>query len=112
MGEIAPRNAFAGAWQHTLNISVTQSVPIWRDIDVKLFATMVNFANLLNKKWGIVENYGQYNAPYGEQTVAGTGYNAATGQYLYTFNPGTLGAPQLFSDMSRWVLQVGVKLEF
>ncbi|MGA2693830.1 MAG: hypothetical protein ABSF76_15820, partial [Opitutaceae bacterium] len=74
------------------------------------------FANLLNKKWGIVENYGQYNYPYGEQTVAGTGYNPkgnnGAGQYLYTFNTGTLGAPQLYSDLSRWFLQVGVKLEF
>ena len=112
MGKIAPRNAFAGAWQHTLNASLSQSIPVWRDIDVKLFATMFNFANLFNKKWGIVENYGQYNYPYGEQTVAGTGYNAKTNQYLYTFNPGTLGAPQVYSDMSRWYMQVGVKLEF
>jgi len=115
-GQVAPRNAFAGAWQHTLNISVTQSIPVWHDVDVKVFATMFNFANLINKNWGIVTNYGQYNFPYGEQTVVGTGYNAAgnggAGQYLYTFNPGTLGAPQTYSDLSRWYLQVGVKLEF
>jgi hypothetical protein len=115
-GQVAPRNAFAGAWQHTLNLSVTQSIPVWHDVDVKLFATMFNFANLLNKNWGIVSNYGQYNYPYGEQTVAGTGYNAAgnggAGQYLYTFNTGTLGAPQVYSDLSRWYLQIGVKLEF
>jgi hypothetical protein len=81
-----------------------------------MFATMFNFANLLSKKWGVVDNFGQYNAPFGEETTAGTGYNAAgnggKGQYLYTFNPGTLGAPQLYSDMTRWYLQVGVKLEF
>jgi len=112
MGKIAPRNAFAGAWQHTLNVSLTQSIPVWRDVDVKVFATMFNFANLFSKKWGIVENYGQYNYPYGEQSVAGTGYNAKTNQYMYTFNSGTLGAPQIYSDMSRWYMQVGVKLEF
>ncbi len=116
MGQVAPRNAFAGAWQHTVNLSFSQSVPIWRDVDVKMFATMFNFANLLSKKWGVVDNFGQYNAPFGEETTAGTGYNAAgnggKGQYLYTFNPGTLGAPQLYSDMTRWYLQVGVKLEF
>jgi hypothetical protein len=115
-GQVAPRNAFWGAWQHTLNLSLTQSVPVWHDVDVKVFATMFNFANLLDKKWGIVSNYGQYNFPFGEQTVAGTGYNPAgnggAGQYLYTFNPGTLGAPQLYSDLSRWYLQVGVRLEF
>jgi hypothetical protein len=116
MGQIAPRNEFAGAWQHTLNLSVSQTIPIWRDVDVKAFATMFNFANLLNKNWGIVSNYGQYNYPYGEFTVVGTGYNPAgnggAGQYLYTYNPGTVTAPQVYSDLSRWYLQVGIKLEF
>ena len=84
-GKVAPRNDFAGAWQHTLNLSLTQSIPIWHDVDVKLFATMFNFANLLSKSWGIVQNFGQYNAPFGEATVAGTGYNPTTQKYLYTY---------------------------
>ena len=115
-GQIAPRNAFYSPWEKTLNVHVEQQVPVYGPFRLTLFADCFNFANLLNNKWGIVSNYGVYNDQSGHQTVAGTGYNPAgnngAGQYLYTFNPGTTATPTIYSDQSRWLLQVGARLEF
>ena len=84
-------------------------MPIWRDVRVTLFADCYNFSNLIDKHSGIVDNY---NNAFYTQTIAGTGYNKATGQYQYVFNPGTLGTPSIYSDLSRWQLQVGARIDF
>jgi hypothetical protein len=53
-----------------------------------------------------------FNSSFMTQTVAGTGYDAAANKYIYTFNPGTLGVPTIYSDLSRWQVQIGARLEF
>jgi len=108
-GKIVPRNSANAGEQTSLNVHVEQQVPIHGDIRVVLFADCFNFANLINKKYGVVNNF---NNSFITQTVAGTGYNKATNQYIYTFNPSTLGFSTIYSDMSRWQLQVGARLEF
>ena len=108
-GQIAPRNTAYAPWQETLNLHAEQQVPIWRDVRVTLFADCYNFSNLIDKHSGIVDNY---NNAFYTQTIAGTGYNKATGQYQYVFNPGTLGTPSIYSDLSRWQLQVGARIDF
>ena len=114
-GQVAPENAFYSGFQHTVNLHVEQQVPLGTEaVKLTLFADCFNFANLLSKSWGIVSNYGVYEA--GAHTVAGTGYNPAgnngAGQYEYTFNNGTLNTPTEFSDESRWAIQIGARLEF
>jgi len=46
------------------------------------------------------------------QTIAGTGFDVKNNKYIYTFNPGTLGTPSIYSDLSRWQIQVGARLDF
>jgi Carboxypeptidase regulatory-like domain len=112
-GKVASRNSSFAQWQRTVNLHVEQEVPISGNYHLTLFADCFNFANLLNKKWGVVTNY---DGSFETQTIAGTGYsptgNGGKGQYIYTFNAGTLGLPTTFSDMSRWNIQVGARLEF
>lgn len=108
-GKIAPRNSALAPWQETLNLHVEQQVPIWRDVRVVLFGDCYNFSNLIDKHSGIVDNF---NNAFETQTIAGTGYDAKTNKYMYTFNAGTLGRPSIYSDLSRWQLQVGARLEF
>ncbi len=108
-GQIVPRNSANAGEQTTLNLHVEQQVPIHGDIRMVLFADCFNFANLLSPKYGVVNNY---NNSFITKTVAGTGYNPVTNQYIYTFNPGTLGFSTIYSDLSRWQLQVGARLEF
>ncbi|HEY3756874.1 MAG TPA: carboxypeptidase regulatory-like domain-containing protein [Opitutaceae bacterium] len=115
-GKIAPRNEFNSAWQHTVDLHVEQQVPIYGTARLTLFADCFNFANLINRKWGLVHDFGVYNDQGGRWTVAGTGYNPAgnggQGQYQYTFNSSTLGVPTIYSDMSRYMIQIGGRLEF
>jgi hypothetical protein len=112
-GQIAPRNSVFAPWQHTLNLHLEQEIPVYGSVRVRAFIDCYNFANLLDKNWGIVSNY---DASFVSKTIAGTGYdpngNGGAGQYLYTFNDGTLGKPTIYSDMSRWNIQIGMRLDF
>ncbi len=108
-GQIVPRNSTHAGEQETINLHFEQQLPVGGNVRVVLFADCYNFANLLDSKYGVVDNF---DNSFVTQTVAGTGYNAKTNQYIYTFNPGTLGTPSIYSDLSRWQVQVGAKLEF
>jgi hypothetical protein len=108
-GQIVPRNSAYAPWQSTLNLHAEQQIPVWHDVRVTLFADCFNFSNLLDKHSGIVDNF---NNSFYTQTIAGAGYNAKTNQYIYTFNNGTLGVPTIYSDLSRWQVEVGARLEF
>jgi hypothetical protein len=108
-GQIAPRNSAYAPWQETLNLHAEQQIPIWRSVRVTIFGDCYNFSNLIDKHSGLVDNF---NNSFYTQTIAGTGFNAKTDQYIYTFNPGTLGIPTIYSDLSRWQLQIGARLEF
>jgi hypothetical protein len=112
-GKVASRNSSFAQWQRTLNLHIEQEIPIAGSAHLTLFADCFNFANLLNKQWGVVTNY---DNSFETQTIAGTGYNPAgnsgRGQYIYTFNAGTFGTPTTYPDMSRWNIQVGARLEF
>jgi hypothetical protein len=112
-GQVVPRNSAFAPWEKTLNLHVEQEIPV-EDTGIKLtvFADCFNFANLLDRDWGISE---VFDFPY-TRTIAGTAYNPAgnggAGQYIYTFNSATLGGETIYSDMSRWNVQIGIKLEF
>ncbi len=108
-GKIVPRNSANAGEQSTLNLHLEQQIPIHGDVRMVLFADCFNFANLINSKYGIVNNY---NNSFITKTVAGTGYDPVKNQYIYTFNPGTLGFSTIYSDLSRWQLQVGARVEF
>jgi hypothetical protein len=108
-GKIAPRNSAYAPWQETLNLHLEQEVPIWHNVRVTLFGDCYNFSNLIDKHSGIVDDY---TFSFETQEIAGTGYDTVTHKYIYTFNPGTLGVPSIYSDLSRWQVQVGARLEF
>ncbi len=111
-GKIVPPNNSFSPWQHTLDLHVEQEIPIPHKLKLTLFADCLNFANLINKKYGAYTGidfgtgYSGYN-----RAVASTTVNAS-GQYVYTFTSSTQTIPTVFTDLSRWQLQLGAKLEF
>jgi hypothetical protein len=51
-GRILPRNDCASPWTNTLNLSVSQALPIFRQQNVSVQLDVFNFLNLLNDEWG------------------------------------------------------------
>ena len=109
-GKVAPRNAFYSPWTEDINVNLDQELPVYRGLHLHVFADLFDLGNMLNHKWGQVTDYGTYQNAFA--SVAGTGYNPATNQYIYVFNNGTLNTQTTYADLSRWFLQVGVRLEF
>jgi hypothetical protein len=114
MGKIVPPNSSANPFQKTVDLHFEQEIPAhYRDVKVTLFADCLNFANLLNNNWGVVTgmDFGTgVNNGYDRQAASAT-INAA-GQYVYTFSPSTTANLITFSDLSRWQLQLGIRLNF
>ncbi len=116
-GTVLPRNNFTSPWNNSLDLSIVQDIPgVWR-LKPQLIIQCVNFGNLLNKKWGLLEEI-----PFSyKRTIAGTTYdataNGGAGQYVYTFNQSTFSnasAPITTLDplQSRFQLKVGIKMSF
>ncbi len=112
-GQIMTPNNSYNSWQKTIDLSLEQDIPLdFHNMKLSLFVDCLNFANIFKKSWGVVtgqdfaNGYSGYNRPIASATVNGAG------QYVYTFNSSTLGTAQVFTDQSRWQVQVGAKLSF
>jgi len=114
-GTVAPRNSEASPWQQTVDLSLTQRIPLFGRVHAEAFLEIINFANLIDSEWGIVEE-----VPFSyRRQVAGAIYDAAAnggqGQYAYLFNGNTLdGVPIVSSDTStsRWQAKFGIRVKF
>ena len=85
-GEVGPRNGETSLWVQTVDLKITQPVSLYRERNAEVFANLLNVGNLLNRKWGLLQEL-----PFScKRGVAGTTYDAASGQYVYTYTPSTL----------------------
>ena len=107
---VSPYSAY-NPWQKTIDLHFEQSIPIHGPVKLSVYLDCLNFANLFNKDWGIVDGldfgtgYNGYNRKVASATVA-------NGQYAYTFTSSTLSSQPTFIDLSRWQFQIGAKLQF
>jgi len=109
------RNSESSPWVETANLTITQTIPLYRGFRAELFTNIVNFGNLLNDDWGLQEE-----VPFSfRRAVAGATYNAAgnggKGVWNYTYTSTTLnGVPVTVNDfpVSRWQIQVGMRVRF
>lgn len=127
-GQVVPRNSETSPWQHTFHITLSQEIPIFKKVRSEVYCNLLNFANLLNRKWGI-----KYEVPFSyKRSVVATGYDAAgnggQGQYKYSYNPvkGVDGAgvtnvtldavpvayDEVSSSDSLWELVIGCRIRF
>lgn len=113
-GRIISPNSSLNPWQKTLDLHFEQELPLAsHGTKLTLFADCLNFANLFNKSWGVVTGMDFFTGGNGGYTrkVASATVNGS-GQYVYTFNSSTVTSLITFTDLSRWQLQLGAKLEF
>jgi hypothetical protein len=111
-GKILPRNSERSPWTQTVDLTLRQAIPFgWRNSKAELYLQVINFANLINDEWGIVEE-----VPFTyRRTIAGAIFDPVTNQYGYVFNGQTLdGLPQVADDTStsRWQAKLGITIKF
>lgn len=111
-GQYAERNSNLSKWEHQIDLHLAQDFYNLKGIGKLQFTfDIVNFTNMLNKKWGA--NYDvdwSYSplkiASLDKQTVDGR--TVVTPTYTYNSN----NAPSKKDVYSRWHAQVGIRLSF
>jgi hypothetical protein len=113
MGQIVPPYNAYNPIQKTLDVHIEQEIPLYRNVKFSVYLDCLNFANLFNRSWGVINglDFGTGSNGYNRR-VAGATYSAATNTYAYTFSSSTLSSQPTFPDLSRWQLQIGAKIEF
>jgi len=116
VGSIAPPNSSFNPEQQTVDLHIEQRIPLPRydKVHLSVYLDCLNFANLLNDRWGAITglDFGTGFNGYNRSTGITATYTASTNTYTYTWNPAQVSAQPPFTDLSRWQLQIGAKLEF
>ncbi len=105
-GRVVPRNSERSPFVHQVDFKLTQEIALWRGLRAELFTDILNLGNLLNPRWGRIE---QVSFPYG-LIVANASYDPAANQYVYRYTGAR--SPTLQPGPSRWQIQCGVRLSF
>ncbi|MGA9335729.1 MAG: TonB-dependent receptor [Rudaea sp.] len=112
-GQIASRNVSNSPWVNQLDVGLQQELPGFFGKD-KFVVRMdiFNFLNLLNKKWGDVEDAGYF----GTRTLATTTLNADGTQYVYDISKPptkyTLEDASVARVISRWQILLTLTYKF
>jgi hypothetical protein len=106
-GKLLSRNLCRNPWQNQVDVSVGQSLQAFGQQNLQLRLDIINFANLLNKKWG-AQNFSDQNntcGPICSATIllTHTGNLSPTGTALgSTNNPLARGVYTFDTNMKRW----------
>lgn len=116
MGTHPSRNSEVSPWTQTLDLKLTQEIPVWKSVKTELFLNVLNLGNIIDKSWGQSE---EVPFSYRRSTGVATTYNAAAnsglGQWNYTFSQSNVdGLPVIANDtpISRWQIQAGMRIKF
>jgi len=104
-GKIAERNGGINGFFGTVDVRLAYQFKFGKakKQSVEISADVFNFANLLNKKWGVTETYSAQQALYSV-----SGFNAAAQQYNYNFNNTGIINP----SGNPWQAQLGLRYGF
>jgi hypothetical protein len=127
-GGVAPRNGFHTPSVTTMDIHLSQELPAFfpGGARVQAYLDIENFGNLLNNRWGLLEQYDFYRGvPVVAMTcvggtpllnnIAGSSCAGATSfQYtgLRQSNPGNPTRPFTQINASLWQIKVGLRYRF
>lgn len=126
-GQIAPANAFRTDWVNSFDVRITQELPGFMKGHKSILALdIMNIGNLLNKEWGLIEDYG-FNSTQQLANYAGICGPTTTlaacagneGRYVYHWTgPGTGAQIQENNNdkgntaVSRWSVMLSFKYQF
>jgi hypothetical protein len=108
-GQFAQRNSNSATWENHFDLHFSQSFYYLKErgSKIELSFDVINFANMLNKKWGT-----SYSGAYNEQILRVTKMTKdANSNYTPTYS--FIGdTPQIADISSRWHAQIGMKITF
>ena len=110
-GQFAERNGALAPWENHFDLHVAQDLFVLKEKGSKIQVVfdIVNFTNLLNKKWGTYYSNSYNVSPLRVNSVAQTATGSGIYVPTYTYNGDALSK----SDVSsRWHAQIGVRLVF
>lgn len=104
-GRFAERNGGKNPFRATIDLRAAYKLTLPKlKHGLELTADLFNFANLLNKEWGVTNNYGREN-----RIMRITGFDQAAQSYEYSVNSGVANEP---INGTPWRLQLGIRYTF
>lgn len=116
-GQVVPGNSGRASWVNNFDLRISQEIPsFFEGHKAELTFDIMNVGNLINKKWGLIEDYGFYQT----MRVANyAGIDPETGKYVYNFS-GNTDIEQIQENnndkgntgVSRWSVMATFKYSF
>lgn len=104
-GQYAERNSNLSNWEHEIDLHLAQTIYNIQGMGKLEFTfDIINFANMLNKKWGA-----SYESAYNLSPLTLEYFNEKTGNAEFSYNKAEISKSDI---SSRWHCQVGVRLTF
>jgi hypothetical protein len=113
-GRVTERNTAYSPWSNSLDVRISQEFPSFVAGHKASFSVdILNFLNLLNKKWGRIDEMAfQSQGGQIRTFVNFVGIDPATGKYIYSVRtPDDFTTRQVRGE-SQWALQFTLKYEF
>lgn len=115
-GQIAPANGFRSSWVNNFDVRISQELPgFFKGHKSEIALDIMNVGNLLNKDWGLIEDYGFYST---RRVANYAGIDPVTGKYVYHFTRADNEAVQENNQdkgntaVSRWSMMLSFKYKF
>lgn len=125
---IVPRGSYENRAINLWDLQLSQELPAFSENHkARITFDVANFLNLLNKKWGVIEEYGEDVRLFDVSCAGANGVSdnigvltcaryRISGANSTLLNPasatGPAGGVTRNTDRSRWQIQVGLKYEF
>lgn len=104
-GQYAERNSNLSNWEHEIDLHLAQTIYNIQGMGKLEFTfDIINFANMLNKKWGA-----SYESAYNLSPLTLEYFDKNTGNAAFSYNKAEVSKSDI---SSRWHCQVGVRLTF
>ncbi len=116
-GQVVPANSHRAKWVNSFDVRISQELPgFMKGHKTELSLDIMNIGNLLNKKWGLIDDYGFYST---RRVANYAGIDPATGKYVYNFT-GSTDNPSIQENnndkgntgVSRWSMMLSLKYKF
>jgi hypothetical protein len=108
-GRLLPRNSCRNPWQNFLNARIVKPIPTTGGQSVELSVDLFNILNLLDSRWGRIEQTAQFEE---QPMLTQTGYDTVNQRGIYRLLLPTRPAVLSNSLSSRWRLQMGLRYNF